>query len=136
MLLARVNYTIEAQWAEVASEAMTTYAIATAMSKDPSGADLAPHVKTLRSHLRRTSGSNERRSPSRLQKNPDRRSSRDPRDPYRLRLTLPGGRQDGSHETRSSAAGPKPGSDSFTPSSTALPQAAAPLFYWLQSHRM
>lgn len=54
MLLASVNYTIEARWAEVVHAGMGTFRIATAMAEDPANAEMAAHVETLRRHLGRT----------------------------------------------------------------------------------
>ena len=54
MLLAKVNYTIEARWADLASGALATFTIAERLSRDPDGADLVPHVEVLRRHLGRT----------------------------------------------------------------------------------
>lgn len=55
MLLASVNYTIEAQWAEVVSAGLDTYAMASIMAEKPENAELATHVEVLRRHLGRTS---------------------------------------------------------------------------------
>lgn len=56
MLLATVNHTKEAQWAEVARAAMETYRMANAIAEQPANQHLIPHLKTLRRHLHRTSG--------------------------------------------------------------------------------
>ena len=55
MLLASVNYTIEAQWSEVVSAGLDTYAMASIMADKPENAELAAHVEVLRRHLGRKS---------------------------------------------------------------------------------
>lgn len=55
MLLASVNYTIEARWADVVSAGLDTYAIASILAEKPENAELAAHVEVLRRHLGRTS---------------------------------------------------------------------------------
>jgi len=55
MLLASVNYTIEAQWAEVVSAGIATYSFASTLAEFPENAELAAHVEILRRHLGRTS---------------------------------------------------------------------------------
>jgi len=52
----QVRYTVEARWAETASQAMDAYHIAKRLAKEPRCADLAPHVATIRRHLDRTNG--------------------------------------------------------------------------------
>lgn len=52
----QVLHTVEARWAEVASQAMHAYAIARSLAKDPRDADLAAHVTTIRKHLGRKNG--------------------------------------------------------------------------------
>jgi len=54
MLLASVNYTIEAQWADVVSAGLGTFSIASILAEKPENAELAAHVETLRRHLGRT----------------------------------------------------------------------------------
>ena len=53
-LLASVNYTIEARWADIVHAGMGTYRLASAMAEDTSNAEVAAHVETLRRHLGRT----------------------------------------------------------------------------------
>jgi hypothetical protein len=53
MFLASLNYTIEARWAEVVTDAMITLSIATTMAKDRKNADLAAEVESLRRQLGR-----------------------------------------------------------------------------------
>jgi hypothetical protein len=53
----QVRYTVEARWAEVASEAMDAYSMAAYLAKKPRYADLAAHLATIRRHLARTNGS-------------------------------------------------------------------------------
>lgn len=53
MLLASVNYTIEARWAEVVSDAMTAFTIASIHAEDPKNAELAAEVENIRRHLGR-----------------------------------------------------------------------------------
>jgi hypothetical protein len=55
-LLASVNYTMESRKAKIARDAMTTYAIAKALARDPGGAALVPHLETLRRDLGRKTG--------------------------------------------------------------------------------
>jgi hypothetical protein len=52
----QVRYTVEARWAEIASQAMDAYHMAKRLAKDPRHADLAAHVATIRGHLDRTNG--------------------------------------------------------------------------------
>ena len=54
MLLASVNYTMEARWAKIARAALATYTLANAVADDPKHAELAAHLETLRRHLGRT----------------------------------------------------------------------------------
>ncbi len=56
MLLASLNYTIEARWARVARKAMDTYRLATAIAASGKNPKMAAHVATLRRHLGRTNG--------------------------------------------------------------------------------
>ena len=53
-LRGQVRYTVEARWAELASEAMDAYHIAKQLAKNPRHADLAAHIATIRRHLGRT----------------------------------------------------------------------------------
>jgi len=53
MLLAQVKYTNEERWAEVVGKAMTAYQTAATLARDPSDAELAAHVATIRRHLGR-----------------------------------------------------------------------------------
>jgi hypothetical protein len=53
MLMADVKYTAEARWAEVVAEAMHAYRMASIYADDPSDAELAAHVATIRRHLGR-----------------------------------------------------------------------------------
>ena len=54
MFLKSVNYTMEARWAKVAREALTTFNLATGLARDSKSAELAAHVENLRRHLGRT----------------------------------------------------------------------------------
>jgi hypothetical protein len=53
MLLASLNYTIEAQWANVVSDAMSTFSVAGIVAKRPQEAELAAEVENLRRQLGR-----------------------------------------------------------------------------------
>lgn len=52
-LLASVNYTMASRRAKVANAAMTTYAVAKGLARDPDGAPLVAHLETLRRDLGR-----------------------------------------------------------------------------------
>ena len=56
VLLTSVNHTLESWRAEVADEAIQTYAIAKGMARDPGSAELAGHVANLRRDLGRRNG--------------------------------------------------------------------------------
>ncbi|HEY0142812.1 MAG TPA: hypothetical protein VGF48_18065 [Thermoanaerobaculia bacterium] len=49
----QVRYTVEARWAEVASQAMKAYLMARALAESRSHPDLAAHVATIKRHLDR-----------------------------------------------------------------------------------
>ena len=53
----QVRYTVEARWAEVASDAMSAYMMAKRFARQPQYADLAEHVAIIRRHLDRSNGS-------------------------------------------------------------------------------
>ncbi len=55
-LRAQVRYTVEARWAEIASDAMDAYHMAKHIAKEERHAGLAPHIATIRRHLGRTNG--------------------------------------------------------------------------------
>lgn len=57
ILLVKLNYTVEAQWAQLAGDAVQTYSVANLMSDDPKNAELVPHVDKVRRHLGRKNGS-------------------------------------------------------------------------------
>ncbi len=52
-LMASVNYTMESRRAKVAAAAMTTYAVAKGLARDPGGASLVVHLDILRHDLGR-----------------------------------------------------------------------------------
>jgi hypothetical protein len=56
MLMASVNYTIEARWARVARAALDTFRLASAIAESTDNAVLAAHVEVLRRHLGRRNG--------------------------------------------------------------------------------
>jgi hypothetical protein len=56
MLVASVNYTIEARWAKVARAALDTFRLASAIADSTDNAVLAAHVEVLRRHLGRKNG--------------------------------------------------------------------------------
>lgn len=56
MLMASVNYTIEARWARIAGAALDTFRVASAMAVDTDNPELAAHVEVLRRHLGRKNG--------------------------------------------------------------------------------
>jgi hypothetical protein len=53
LFLARLKYTSEARWAEVAAEAMRAFSLASILAKDPREPELAAEVENLRRHLGR-----------------------------------------------------------------------------------
>lgn len=53
MFLASLNYTYEARWAEVVTEALNTFHIATGVARDPRQAEVAAEVEHLRKLLGR-----------------------------------------------------------------------------------
>ena len=53
MFLASLNYTYEARWAEVVANALTTFALASAVARDPDQSELAAEVENLRKQLGR-----------------------------------------------------------------------------------
>ena len=57
MLRAQVSYTVEARWAELVTEAMNAYHMATRYAKDPRYPELAQHVANIRRLLDRTNAS-------------------------------------------------------------------------------
>jgi hypothetical protein len=57
----QVRYTVEARWAEVASNAMDAYMMAKKLAKQERYADLAAHVATIARHLDRTNGTTAKR---------------------------------------------------------------------------
>jgi len=56
MLMASVNYTIEARWARIADAALDTFRVASAMAESSDNPELAAHVQILRRHLGRRKG--------------------------------------------------------------------------------
>ena len=54
LYLARLKYTSEARWAEVAAEAMRAFSLASIIAEDPKEAELAAEVEHLRKQLGRT----------------------------------------------------------------------------------
>lgn len=53
MLLASLNYTIEARWARVVADALHCFSLASILAKDPRDAELAAEIENLRRHLGR-----------------------------------------------------------------------------------
>ena len=53
MLLASLNYTIEARWAKVVAEAMRAFSAASILAERPENAELAAEIETLRRQLGR-----------------------------------------------------------------------------------
>ena len=62
ILQAKVNHTIEAQWADVAADASATYRMASALSKTYNP-ELTPQIKVLRGHLRRKNTTKGKKKP-------------------------------------------------------------------------
>ncbi|HET8773389.1 MAG TPA: hypothetical protein VFP80_06350 [Thermoanaerobaculia bacterium] len=60
-LRAQVRYTVEARWAEIASDAMDAYHMAKHIAKEERHAGLAPHIATIRRHLGRTNDAKAKR---------------------------------------------------------------------------
>ena len=56
MLLASLNYTYEARWAEVVADALATFAFATAIANSPREAELAAELENLSKLLGRRGG--------------------------------------------------------------------------------
>jgi hypothetical protein len=56
VFLASLNYTYEARWAEVVTNALNTFALATAVARSPRHAELAAEVENLRKLLGRKGG--------------------------------------------------------------------------------
>jgi hypothetical protein len=62
MLLASVNYTMEARWAKIAHAALQTYRHASVLASLPENAALAAHIEILRRHLGRSHRSGTKKS--------------------------------------------------------------------------
>lgn len=62
MLMASVNYTIEARWARIAGAALDTFRLASAMADVSDNPELAAHVAVLRRHLGRRNGTKTKKS--------------------------------------------------------------------------
>lgn len=65
----QVRYTVEARWAEVASDAMSAYMMAKRLARQPRYADLAAHVAIIGRHLDRSNGSKARKQKEKQQQN-------------------------------------------------------------------
>jgi hypothetical protein len=53
LFLASVKYTMEARWADVATNAVNTFKVASILAEDPKQAELAAEVEILRPKLGR-----------------------------------------------------------------------------------
>jgi hypothetical protein len=67
----QVRYTVEARWAEVASDAMAAYMMAKRLARQPRFADLAAHIAIIARHLDRSNGSTAKSKRKRQQNEPD-----------------------------------------------------------------
>lgn len=61
MFQAQMKYTLEALWAEVVAEALSTFNVAVALARDPKEAELAQHIAVIRGHLGRRNGATGKR---------------------------------------------------------------------------
>lgn len=61
LLRAQVRYTAEARWAEVVAQAVQAYSVAGVLAGDPTEAEMAVQVETIRRHLGRRNGATGKR---------------------------------------------------------------------------
>lgn len=64
VLLAQVNYTIEARWASLVSDTMQAYAMASRFADRPGNEQIAAHLAIVRRKLRRRNGATGKRKKS------------------------------------------------------------------------